>query len=174
MRTEEERTFYPEGTILAFEQIVIDYDIDVLEIDLAITKDDILICSHDLTIDRTSNGTGAVRDYNYTELLEFDFAENFSLPNGTNPYDDHPDAKPEKLENLFINQSDMLYLLEIKNRDEYMDIASETLVQLIEDYNMTGKVIVSSFSDEVNVAFRELSNDAIMTSTATGKPRNLF
>ncbi len=163
------KDLYPEGTILAFEQIVIDYDIDVLEIDLALTKDDILICSHDLTIDRTSNGTGAVRDYNYTELLQFDFADSFSLPNGTNPYDDHPDAKPEKIENLFINQSDMLYLLEIKNRDTDAEIASGILVQLIEDYNMTSKVIVASFSDDVNAAFRELSNDAIMTSTATGE-----
>ena len=103
---------------------------------------DILICSHDLTIDRTSNGTGNVRDYNYTELLDFNFADSFSLPNGTNPYDDHPDAKPELIENLFINQSDMLYLLEIKNRDADGDIAAALLVQLIEDYNMENKVIV--------------------------------
>ena len=155
------KDLYPEGTILAFERISIDYDIDVLEIDLALTKDDILICSHDLTIDRTSNGTGAVRDYNYTELLQFDFADTFSLPNGTNPYDDHPDAKPELLEHLFINQSDMLYLLEIKNRDADGDIAAGILVQLIEYHNMTNNVIVASFSDDVNTAFRELSNDAI-------------
>ncbi|MHA1111024.1 MAG: glycerophosphodiester phosphodiesterase [Promethearchaeota archaeon] len=163
------KDLYPEGTILAFERISIDYDIDVLEIDLALTKDDILICSHDLTIDRTSNGTGNVRDYNYTELLDFNFADSFSLPNGTNPYDDHPDAKPEKLENLFINQSDMLYLLEIKNRDEDGDTAAGILVQLVENYNMENNVIVASFSDDVNAAFREQSNDAIMTSTARGE-----
>ncbi len=163
------KDLYPEGTILAFERIVVDYDIDVLEIDLALTKDDILICSHDLTIDRTSNGTGAVRDYNYTELLEFDFAEKFSLPNGTNPYDDHPDAKPEKLEDLFLKQPEMLYLLEIKNREENRETASEILVQLIEDYNMEENVIVASFSDEVNELFRELSEDKIMTSTARGE-----
>ena len=98
------KDLYPENTILAFELVTTEYDIDVLECDLALTKDDILICSHDLTIDRTSNGTGVVRDYNYTELLQFDFADSFSLPNGTNPYEGHLDAKPELLEQLFIKQ----------------------------------------------------------------------
>jgi glycerophosphoryl diester phosphodiesterase len=161
------KDLYPEGTILAYERITLDYDIDVFEIDLALTKDDILICSHDLTIDRTSNGTGAVRDYNYTELLQFDFAYSFSLPNGTNPYDDHPDAKPERIDNLFYKQPDMLYLLEIKNQGEDGEIAALKLVEIIENYTMEDKVIVASFSDEVNAAFRELSDDKIMTSTAT-------
>ena len=163
------KDLYPEGTILAFELVTSELDIDVLEIDLALTKDDILICSHDLTIDRTSNGTGNVRDYNYTELLQFDFADKFSLPNGTNPYDDHPDAKPEKIGDLFVKQPNMLYLLEIKNRDEDGELAAEILVQLIEDNNMEDKVIVASFSDDVNAAFRELSEDNIMTSTARGE-----
>jgi glycerophosphoryl diester phosphodiesterase len=63
----------------------------------------------------------------------------------------------------------MLYLLEIKNREENRELAAEKLVELIENHNMENKVIVASFSDEVNELFRELSDDSIMTSTAVGE-----
>lgn len=158
---------YPANTILAFENVT-KLDIDVLECDLTLTNDSILITHHDLTIDRKSNGTGNVRDFTYAELLEYDFADSFvGINNET--YIGHEKAKPETMENLFIKYPDMMFLIELKNKGEDGTTAASILIGLINTYEMQEKVIVASFDDEVNIKFRELSNETIMTSTPRGE-----
>ncbi len=61
---------YPENTIPAIES-VIRMGADVMELDLKLTKDSVLVLSHDATIDRCTNGKGRVSDYTYEELLGF-------------------------------------------------------------------------------------------------------
>jgi len=61
---------YPENTILAFSEAG---DIRVyrgMETDVQMTSDGVLVCMHDLTLDRTTDGTGAVSDYTFAELQE--------------------------------------------------------------------------------------------------------
>jgi glycerophosphoryl diester phosphodiesterase len=43
----------------------------MVEVDLALTKDSILVLMHDQTIDRTTTGTGKPADYTLAELREF-------------------------------------------------------------------------------------------------------
>ena len=62
---------YPENTIPAF-QAAIDLNVDQLEIDVRVTKDDQLVVIHDATVDRTTNGTGKVCDYTLEELRRLD------------------------------------------------------------------------------------------------------
>lgn len=62
----------PENTMPAF-QAAKDAGFNIIEVDIAKTADDVQVCIHDSTIDRTSNGSGNVSDYTYEELLEFDF-----------------------------------------------------------------------------------------------------
>ena len=62
---------YPENSIPAIES-VIQMGVDVMELDLKLTKDSILVLCHDVTLDRTTTGRGRVSDYTYEELLQFD------------------------------------------------------------------------------------------------------
>lgn len=61
---------YPENTIPAIESII-RMGADVMELDLKLTKDSVLVLSHDATINRCTNGKGRVSDYTYEELLGF-------------------------------------------------------------------------------------------------------
>ncbi|MDE6872641.1 MAG: glycerophosphodiester phosphodiesterase family protein [Bacteroidales bacterium] len=61
---------YPENTVPAIESII-RMGADVMELDLKLTKDSVLVLSHDATIDRCTNGKGRVSDYTYGELLGF-------------------------------------------------------------------------------------------------------
>jgi glycerophosphoryl diester phosphodiesterase len=36
------------------------------------TKDGVIVICHDETIDRTTNGTGHIAEYNYEDLCKFD------------------------------------------------------------------------------------------------------
>ncbi|WP_294332331.1 glycerophosphodiester phosphodiesterase family protein [uncultured Chryseobacterium sp.] len=49
----------------------IEKGIDMVEVDLALTKDSVLVLMHDKTIDRTTTGTGKPGDYTLAELRKF-------------------------------------------------------------------------------------------------------
>ena len=53
--------FYPENTLLSFRE-ALKLNVDQLEIDLHMTKDGAIILMHDHEVDRTTNGTGLIRD----------------------------------------------------------------------------------------------------------------
>ena len=53
---------YPENSIPAIES-VIRMGVDIMELDLKLTKDSVLVLCHDHTIDRTTTGRGRVRHH---------------------------------------------------------------------------------------------------------------
>lgn len=58
---------FPENSIPAIEA-VIDMGADVVELDVALTKDSVLILMHDRTLDRCSNGKGLIAEKSYAEI----------------------------------------------------------------------------------------------------------
>lgn len=61
---------FPENSAMAIESII-KMGADMMELDLKMTKDSVLVLSHDATINRCTNGKGYVRDYTYDELRKF-------------------------------------------------------------------------------------------------------
>ncbi len=57
----------PENSLWAVRK-AIEAGVDMVEIDLALTKDSVLILMHDRTIDRTTTGKGAPGDYTLAEI----------------------------------------------------------------------------------------------------------
>ncbi|MBM7544215.1 glycerophosphoryl diester phosphodiesterase [Weissella beninensis] len=67
----------PENTLASFKKALA-FSIDILEIDVHLTKDQQLVIIHDEAVDRTSNGHGFVKDKTLEELLKLDFGSWFS------------------------------------------------------------------------------------------------
>jgi glycerophosphoryl diester phosphodiesterase len=61
----------PENTLAAFEAAV-DLGADFLELDVRRSADGEIVCIHDATVDRTTDGTGAVADLTLAELRALD------------------------------------------------------------------------------------------------------
>lgn len=61
---------FPENSIPAIES-VIKMGVDIMELDLKMTKDSVLVLSHDRTIDRCTNGKGKVSDFTLDSLKTF-------------------------------------------------------------------------------------------------------
>ncbi|MBR2756972.1 MAG: glycerophosphodiester phosphodiesterase, partial [Exiguobacterium sp.] len=59
---------YPENTLSAFEA-ALPY-VDGIELDVQLSKDGRLVVIHDETVDRTTNGTGWVKDMMLQELRQ--------------------------------------------------------------------------------------------------------
>ncbi|BCB90958.1 glycerophosphodiester phosphodiesterase family protein [Phytohabitans suffuscus] len=66
----------PSNTMYAFRRAV-RIGADVLELDVHSTADGVLVASHDASVDRTTDGTGLIRDKTYRELRRLDAAYNF-------------------------------------------------------------------------------------------------
>jgi hypothetical protein len=62
----------PENTIEGWKESKALYNPDVWELDVHLTADDSLIVIHDETVDRTTNGSGNVRDMTFDELRKLD------------------------------------------------------------------------------------------------------
>ena len=58
---------WPENSLDAIES-VIGMGVDIMELDLKLTKDSVLVLCHDKTIDRTTNGHGRVCDITYDSI----------------------------------------------------------------------------------------------------------
>lgn len=54
------RKLFPENTIAAFQQAILD-GADILETDLHLSTEGEFICIHDATVDRTTNGSGEIK-----------------------------------------------------------------------------------------------------------------
>jgi glycerophosphoryl diester phosphodiesterase len=62
------RVLCPENTLAAFRQALAD-GADILETDLHLTADKEFVCIHDATVDRTTNGSGAVVQWESRDFL---------------------------------------------------------------------------------------------------------
>lgn len=75
--------YAPEHTLFAYD-LAIEQDTDLLECDVILTKDEVPVCIHDETIDRTANGpTGRVDSYTLEQMRQFDFGSWFNTQNPT-------------------------------------------------------------------------------------------
>ena len=59
---------YPENSIPAIESII-RMGVDMMELDVKMTKDSVLVLMHDKTVNRMTNGKGLVSDYTYDSLM---------------------------------------------------------------------------------------------------------
>jgi glycerophosphoryl diester phosphodiesterase len=151
----------PSNTLLAFDHAVA-LGADVLDADMHMTKDGVLVLIHDQTVERTTDGAGALRDLTTTQLALFDAAYAFSPDNGaTFPYRGQGHTIPT-LESLFQKHPDKRYGIEIKQTPP--DVAVP-FCRLIRQYSMQDKVLVSSFRQENMDAFRRECPEVATSAT---------
>ncbi len=74
----------PENTMISFE-LAAAVGVDVLEMDVHLTKDKRVVVCHDPTVNRTTNGTGKIKEMTLAELQQLDAGYNFCV-DGEYPY----------------------------------------------------------------------------------------
>jgi glycerophosphoryl diester phosphodiesterase len=76
----------PENTLEAFHNAVHRWGADVLETDVRLSRDGELVVIHDATVDRTTDGQGAVADLDWDELAQLDAGHRFVDLDGTHSF----------------------------------------------------------------------------------------
>ena len=90
----------PENTMTAFRAAVERWDVDVLEMDVHATSDGELVVIHDETVDRTTDGDGAVRDLTLRDLQALDAGYRFVGLEGVHSFRGRGVAVPRFLDVL--------------------------------------------------------------------------
>ena len=157
---------FPENTMAAFEGAA-KLGVDVIEMDFQLTSDDKLVTMHDDTVDRTTNGTGLVREMDLEQIQNLDASTNFLDINGDNPWiDTHlPPLTIEQVLDRFLNSPHRLSF-EIKNEGVEGEIAAEVMYEAIRIRQMEKRIEIGSFHIESLYAMRNLSKGSIATSGA--------
>lgn len=63
---------YPENTLLAVQEAIA-LNVDLIEIDVYLTRDGVPVVAHDCQLERCSDGTGNIHQYTLSELKRLDF-----------------------------------------------------------------------------------------------------
>ena len=130
---------YPENTMLAFRKAV-EAGADGIELDVQLTSDGIPVVIHDEQVDRTTNGTGYVRDYTLEKLLTLDASFRFTGQYGINPVPTFREYC-EFAKDLPITSN-----IELKTGVfEYPGI-EEKVWNLLQEFHLEDRVIISSFN----------------------------
>nr|WP_310257349.1 glycerophosphodiester phosphodiesterase [Fictibacillus barbaricus] len=138
--------YAPEHTITSYkmgEKLHGDY----IEIDLQMTKDGKLIAMHDETLDRTTNGTGQVKDHTLAEIKTLDAGSWFNekYPEKANP--DYKGLQVPTLEEIFQTfGKNANYYIETKSPEVYPGM-EQKLEDMVNEYHINkDKLLVQSFS----------------------------
>ncbi|MFD1356455.1 glycerophosphodiester phosphodiesterase [Fictibacillus halophilus] len=148
--------YAPEHTLIAYkmgEQMHGDY----IEVDLQMTKDGELIAMHDETLDRTTNGTGQVKDYTLEEIKELDAGSWFNekYPEKANP--EYEGLKVPTLEEVFKTfGKNANYYIETKSPEVYPGM-EEKLAEMVDEYGINkDTLLVQSFSSASLLKMNEI------------------
>jgi glycerophosphoryl diester phosphodiesterase len=131
---------YPENTLAAFRAAV-EAGADRIEMDLAITRDDVVVLLHDRTLDRTTDGRGPVSSFPYDHVRELDAGswldERFA-----------GERVPALRDVLTELGGETVLNLELKTRDRTASLAERTLdatLDLLRELDAIDRVVISSF-----------------------------
>lgn len=144
--------YYPENTMLAFEKAV-ELGCDGIETDVQMTSDGELVLIHDEMVNRTTNGSGFVKDYNLKELRKLNAGKWFDSK--------YKHIKIPTAEELIIlaEEKNIIINFEIKTGIVMYPNIEEKLISLIMKHNIQNRVILSSFNHYSMVNCKQIAKD---------------
>ena len=119
---------YPENSIPAIESII-RMGVDMMELDVKMTKDSVLVLMHDKTINRMTTGKGLVSDITYDSLMTFKMKRAHNVATDS--------IKVPTLRQAFECCKDRI-LINVDHAQNYY----KEIVELAEEMGMTGQVLM--------------------------------
>jgi len=134
---------YPENTLEAFEAAAKLTGIIGIELDVQFTKDKEIVVIHDETVDRTTSGTGNVRDYTLEEI------KRLTIKSVNNMVTYIPTLE-EVFELLapYCKQNGLLINIELKTSKVRYEGIEEQTIALVEKFGLEDYIVYSSFLPE--------------------------
>lgn len=158
--------YAPEHTFFAYDKGHYEIGADYIEIDLQMTKDGHLIALHDEKLDRTTNGTGLVKDHTLAEIKQLDAGSWFNEKYPEYANEAYVGAQVPTLDEVISRYGkNANYYIETKSPDVYPGM-EEALLAVLDQHGLLkkgrlkqGHVLVQSFSSESLLKMHQLNSD---------------
>ena len=121
----------PENTLAAF-RLAMSHHADGIEFDVMLTKDGQVAVIHDDTVDRTTNGSGLVKDLTLRELKALDAGEGETIPTLQDVLDEFGGR--------------CLLNIELKNYSSPFDALPVVVAKMLKAHDLGESVIISTFN----------------------------
>ena len=144
----------PENTLLAFKKAAELEGITGIEFDVQLTRDGEIVVIHDERVDRTTDGTGNVRDYTLAELKKLSIAgddDSYRIPTLREVL--------ELLKPYCVNKGQKLNI-ELKNSVVRYEGMEQKVIDMVSEFNLEDYVVYSSFNHDSIGLVRQLKADA--------------
>lgn len=142
------RAHAPENTLPSLLEAVA-LGADAVEFDVQVTRDGVLVLMHDLTLDRTTDASGAVAAYTFAELQGVDAGAHFTRNGRDFPWQGRGAGVPRFDDVIEALPRDLPLIVEVKTPS-----ATPALVQAIARHNLTARVIVAGFDPASTMPMR--------------------
>ena len=144
----------PENTLLAFKKAAELDGITGIEFGVQLTKDGEIVVIHDERVDRTTDGTGNVRDYTLAELKKLSITgddDSYRIP-----------TLREVLELLkpYCMNKGLKLNIELKNSVVRYESMEQKVIDMVSEYDIESYVVYSSFNHDSIGLVRQLKADA--------------
>jgi glycerophosphoryl diester phosphodiesterase len=126
----------PENTLAAFQQAFSD-GADILETDLHLSRDGVFMCIHDATLDRTTDGRGAVAEKTLAELKKYRAGIHHPMY--------HTERIPTLAETAAILPGDVALALELKAECFREEAVCRKLLDELKQHSVYARSVVISF-----------------------------
>lgn len=128
----------PENTMAAF-RLAMDQGASAIEFDVKLSRDRKIVIHHDLSVDRTTDGFGLVKDKSYSELKDLDAGKKFGVDFIGEPIPLLRDVFEALGGNLVMN-------IELTNYGTPFDGLADSVVDLVKLHGLENSVLFSSFN----------------------------
>jgi glycerophosphoryl diester phosphodiesterase len=152
---------WPENTLVAF-QGALDLGIVFWETDVHATRDGTLVVHHDERVDRTTNGSGAIRDMRYAEMVRLDAGYHFIDDVGRHPYRGKGLKIPTLAEVFELSPTSRINV-EIKPRGRTI---VRRVLQFVDHFGVHDRILVAAERDRTVKRFRRYSAERVATSAS--------
>ncbi len=140
----------PENTIAAIE-LAIELGANTIEIDLRQTKDGVPVALHDSGVDRTTDGDGDISDLTFEDIRKLDAGSWFD--------EKYSGEKIPSLQEVIDALSDTtILIIEFKGGLGEYDKIEERTIQIVQDSDISDRVILKSFDPNQLELIQELDD----------------
>jgi len=147
---------FPENTLISFEKAANVLGVDMIELDVRLTKDGEVVVIHDHTLQRTTTGNGFVRNYLLREIKQLDAGSWF-----------HPSFSDQRIPTL----EEVLRLvghkvwIDIELKSDFFcrkrnGILERKVLDIVQKCSMNNRVLFSSFDHDMLINIKKMQPEA--------------
>ena len=136
------RAIAPENTLVSF-QTALDIGVDMIELDVHLSKDGELMVIHDPELSRTTDGQGMVCDFDKETLQALNASAKFS---GEKTFDIQHIPTLQEVYDLVGDQADINVEIKTKADGSRYEGIEEKVIELVKHNNQLDTTLISSFN----------------------------